>query len=323
MKKSKTRKWFESNLEWLVPMGVAGVCAIFLIAGHPSENGKYITLDGSDAQITEGTKEWIESMNEALARIMNKDQPTDAATIAANNAVGQGFYTTIDDILGRVLPDGNNDGGVGFQCSRYTAYLGTGQWSFSNIRGDYGPVNGKDVAEWLVKNYGFKYIDKPVRGAIGSGGFNTLYGHTVLLLNTNGSTLATVNDANYIPLTVATHNMDITGYRWVVPGNYEEPKPQPETPSVTPPEPAEGPSESQDDTSTIPNVSNCQKRTVRAGDTMGAIMEECGGVDWSRINQYADSWYSTIVNPGRSVYWGWTHGGVGLYAGDIIEKGGL
>ena len=38
------------------------------------------------------------------------------------------------------------------------------------------------------------------------------------------------------------------------------------------------------------------------------------------MNIYADHWYSTIVNPGKSVFYGWTHGtGYGLFANDIIE----
>lgn len=219
----KLNKWVVQNLHWLIVLGVAVLCAIFLIAGHTSENGKYITLDGSDAQIEEYTTSFIEDANEALNRVMNEDAPTDQTTIDANDdeATGQGFYTTIDDIIGRTLADGNNDGGNGWQCSRYTGYLATGKWSYSSSHPDYGPVNGKNVAEWLVKNYGFKYVDTPVKGAIGSGGFNTTYGHTAMYLYSTGTNTAMVNDANYTPLTVSTHNMNISGWVWVVPGSYE------------------------------------------------------------------------------------------------------
>lgn len=258
-KKSKLRKWFESNLEWIVVAIVALVCAIFLVAGHLSENGKYITLDGNDAQISDTTKEWIESAEEALARIMNEDRPTDDETVAENDEVGLGFYTTIEDILGRRLPDGSSP----YQCSRYTAYLATGKSVYSTSHPDYGPVNGKDVAQWLVNNYGFKYIDTPVPGAIGSGGFNTTYGHTLMLLSMTGANTALVNDANYTPLKVATHEMNISGYRWVVPGSYEptpEPTPQPS------PEPSEGPSGNKDDIT----------HTVKAGETLGGIIQAYG-----------------------------------------------
>lgn len=300
-KKSNLRKWFENNLEWIVVVVVALVCAFFLAVGHLSENGKYITLDGSDAQISNETKEWIESAEEALARIMNEDQPTDDATIAENDAVGMGFYTTIEDILARRLPDGSSP----YQCSRYTAYLATGKSIYSTAHIDYGPVNGKAVAEWLVKNYGFKYIDTPVRGAIGSGGFNTTYGHTVIALEVYGQNDVLVNDANYTPLAVATHRMNTSGYRWVVPGSYEEPKPTPQPA----PEPSEGPSDLKDGT----------LYTVQSGDTMsGLYLRYRGYVDWGDMDRWAQSWYSTIVKPGQSVYDGWQTG-VGLWAGDVIR----
>ena len=235
----KVKKFFRENLHWVIVGGVIILCAVFLIAGHTSKNGQYITLDGSDAQISEGTKEWIESANEALYRIMNESKPTDEATEDAHDEdqVGLGFYTTIEDVLGRMLQDGNNDNGIGWECSRYTGWLGTGQWSYSSANPNYGPRNGKDMAKWLVDYYGYKYIDKPVRGAIGSGGFNTLYGHTALYLYSTGENTAMVQDANYVPQTVSTHNMNIEGWVWVVPGSYNpqpEPTPTPPTPVPTP-----------------------------------------------------------------------------------------
>ena len=84
-------------------------------------------------------------------------------------------------------------------------------------------MNGKDLGYWLVKNYGWKYIETPVEGAIGSGGFNTTYGHTVMYLYSTGDNTAMVNDANYTPLKVSTHNMNISGYVWVVPKDWEPP----------------------------------------------------------------------------------------------------
>lgn len=232
----KASKWFANNLDWLILLGVAVLCAVFLVCGTKSENGS-ITLDGSDAKIEEYTTDFIEDANEALNRLMNEDVPTDQDTIDANDAEGRGFYTTIDDIIGRIEPNGNNDNGLGWQCSKYTAYLATGKREYSTVHTDYGPVNGKNVAEWLVKNYGFKYVSEPVRGAIGSGGFNTTYGHTALYLYSTGTNTAMVNDANYVPLTVSTHNMNISGWVWVVPGSYN-PTPTP-TPTPTP-EPTTG-----------------------------------------------------------------------------------
>jgi hypothetical protein len=289
----------------LILLGVALLCTIFILCGTKSENGS-ITLDGQDAKIEEYTQKYIEDANDALYRIMNQDAPTDQETIDANSgeANGQGFYTTIDDILGRREPDGNTDNGLGWQCSKYTAYLATGKREYSSTHTDYGPVNGKAVAEWLVKNYGFKYIDQPVQGAIGSGGFNTTYGHTAMYLYGTGAHTAMVNDANYVPLTVATHNMNIDGWVWVVPGSYN-PTPEP-TPTPTPtPEPAP--------------VASCKTIQVKKGDTMGKIMKNCTGrVVWgAAMSNYANSWISSKT--GRSVYYGWTHGsGYGLLAGDTI-----
>lgn len=227
----KISKWLTNNLPWLILLGVGILCTIFLLTGKPSDNG-FITLDGKDAVITDTTKQWIEDANDALARVMGT-APTDEETIKANDEpMGQGFYVDIDTIISRILPDGHNDNGNGWQCSRYTGYLATGKWSYSSAHPDYGPVNGKNVAQYLVDNYGFKYVDQPVKGAIGSGGFNTPYGHTAVYLYSTGANTAMVSDANYVPLTVNTHNLNISGWVWVVPGNYN-PEPTPE-PTPTP-----------------------------------------------------------------------------------------
>lgn len=228
------KAFFENTLAfWIVTAAIA-TCVVFLCIGVKSENGS-ITLDGKDAVISENISKAMESFEEAIYRTMNEDAPTDEETIKANEveATGQGSYTTIDDVIARRLPDGDTDNGKGWQCSKYTAYLATGKREYSTAHPDYGPVNGKDVAAYLVKYYSWQYIDKPVYGAIGSGGFNTTYGHTAMYLYSTGTNTAMVNDANYVPLTVATHNMDISGWVWVVPGNYTpEPTPIP-TPTPT------------------------------------------------------------------------------------------
>ena len=300
-------KFFKRNLHWFIVGGVTILCALFIIFGHVSENGQYITLDGNDAQIPEATTKFIEDAEAAMFRIMNEDAPTDEETIKENEEpTGQGASTSLDQVIARRKPDGDNDGGSGWQCSKYTAYLATGKKDYSSAHPDYGPVNGKDVAAYLVKNFGWKYIDKPVPGAIGSGGFNTLYGHTAMYLYATGTNTAMVNDANYSPLAVATHNMNISGWVWVVPGDYE-PDPEP-TPTPTP---------------TPTPVSSCKVINIVAGDTLGAIMKRCEGkVEWGEaMNEYARSWYSTVVRPGQSVYQGWvSSSGVGLFAGDTIER---
>ena len=220
--------FIKEYIHWFVVGGVALLCALFIIFGHPSADGKYITLDSSDVQIPETTKKFIEDAEAAMYRIMNENAPTDEETIKEYEngieEVGLGGQT-INTVIGRRLSDGDTDGGKGWQCSKYTAYLATGKREYSYSHPDYGPVNGKDIAAWLVKNFGWKYSD-PVEGAIGSGGFNTQYGHTAMYLYSTGSNTAMVNDANYVPLTVATHNMNIDGWVWVVPGDYTPPAPE-------------------------------------------------------------------------------------------------
>lgn len=294
---TKLAKLFTSHIALFIWFGVALLCTIFILAGTRADNGS-ITLDGKDAQIEEYTEKFIENANDALYRIMNEDAPTDEETIKANEEVqGLGGSTTLNTVISRRLPDGNNDNGKGWQCSKYTAYLATGKREYSSTHPDYGPVNGKDVASWLVKNYGWKYIETPVEGAIGSGGFNTTYGHTAMYLYSTGSNSAMVNDANYVPLTVSTHNMNISGWVWVVPDDYTQtPKPDPAP------------------------VSSCTTWKLERGDTLSKIMKTCKGyVNWSEMNAYAKHWYSTYYRPNQSVYSGWnSDAGVGLYAGDTI-----
>lgn len=306
---SRLLNWLSNHIAFWIVLGVALLCWAFIVNGTQAENGG-ITLDGKNAKIEQYTEDFIKNANSRLDEMMNNEPATDEETINANNKeeVGLGFSTSIDQILGRRLPDGDNDNGNGWQCSKYTAYLATGRREYSSAHPDYGPVNGKDVADWLVRNYGFKYIDNPVAGAIGSGGFNTLYGHTVMFLYSTGANTAMVNDANYTPLRVATHSMNISGYKWVVPGDYT-PKPTP-TPTPTP-SPAPAP------------AAYCESIDVVSGDTMGAIMSRCEGyIEYGEVmDAYAQSWFSTKVAPGQSVYDGWhSSSGVGLYAGDTIER---
>lgn len=260
-------KFIKRNLHWFIVGGVTILCALFIIFGHTSENGQYRTLDGNDAQIPEATTKFIEDAEDAMYRIMNEDAPTDETTVEEykdgfEDDEGLGGSTTLDTVIARRKPDGDNDGGRGWQCSKYTAYLATGKKDYSSAHPDYGPVNGKNVAAWLHDNFGWKYVDTPVKGAIGSGGFNTLYGHTAMFLYWVGTNVAMVNDANYTPLTVSTHTMNTSGWVWVVPPDYT-PDPEP-TPTPTP-TPAPTPTPSED-----------VSYTVRLGDTLGAIIRANG-----------------------------------------------
>ena len=71
-----------------------------------------------------------------------------------------------------------------------------------------------------------------------------------------------------------------------------------------------------------PAVDTCKVRTVKKGDTMGAIMKECEGkIVWgAAMNEYAQHWYSTTFKKYLTVYDGWASPvGYGLFAGDTIE----
>lgn len=233
----KINNFIVNNLHWLIVTGVAVLCAIFLITGQKAEDGS-ITLNGKNAEIQDYTNKFIEDANAAIYRITNEDVPTDEETINeyknGGDARGLGGSATLETVIGRREPDGFNDDGKGLQCSKYTAYLATGRMEYSYTHPDYGPVNGKNVAQWLVDNFGWKYIDEPVTGAIGSGWFNTLYGHTAMFLYWMNDGTAMVNDANYVPLTVATHPINASDWVWVVPGDYiPDPTPTP-TPTPTP-----------------------------------------------------------------------------------------
>lgn len=229
---TKIKDFLMNHLALWIWLDVAVLCTLFIIFGTTAEDGT-ITINGKPAKIEEYTEKFIEESNEALYRLMEVDAPTDEETIKEyEDGVGLGGSVTLEQVIARRLPDGDNDNGKGWQCSKYTAYLATGKREYSTVHPDYGPVNGKDVAGWLVKNFGWKYIDQPVEGAIGSGGFNTKYGHTAMYLYSTGNNTAMVNDANWTPLKVATHNMNISGWVWVVPSDYQ-PDPEP-TPEPTP-----------------------------------------------------------------------------------------
>lgn len=257
----KVSKFINDNLAFLTILLVCLICVTFICVGTVSDGG-FITLNGEDADIKPYTEEFIEDANAALNRIMNEDQPSESAEGVSSD--GQGFYTTISDILARRLPDGNDDNGKGWQCSKYAAYLATGKREYSTAHPDYGPVHGKNMAAYLVNNFGFKYIDHPVEGAIGSGGFNTTYGHTAMYLYSTGTNTAMVNDANYIPLKVSTHNMNIAGWVWVVPSSYN---PTP-TPAPTP-EPTPQPT--------------ADEYVVKKGDTLGQIVKDLHWCDGCKL----------------------------------------
>lgn len=311
-KKSSFINFISDRIALLILVGVSALCAVFMITGTKSENGS-ITLDGSNAKIQDYTEKFIEDANEALYRVMNVDAPTDDKTIAEfEDATGQGSATSIEDVIGRMLPDGNNDGGKGWQCSKYTGYLATGKREYSKSHPDYGPVNGKDVAAWLVKNYGWKYTNTPVKGAIGSGGFNTTYGHTAMYLYSTGNSTAMVNDANWTPLKVGTHNMSISGWVWVVPGDYKESKKKTNTDKKKKEDSSKKTTSSNTKTTNTTNKTSTSYYIVQKGDTLGSIAYRMGWYNGNGMfgnNGYAQGLAERngivnrgIIYPGTTIY---------------------
>lgn len=70
-------------------------------------------------------------------------------------------------------------------------------------------------------------------------------------------------------------------------------------------------------------ISGCALWNVERGDTMSKIMMDCEStLHYGEVMEnYAKSWYSLFIKPNQSVYDGWKSStGVGLYAGDTIEK---
>lgn len=303
---TRIKKALTNNLAIIVVLLSVLVCGLFIVGGNRNSDGS-ITLDGSSPDIKDYTKKVVEDFDSAIYRIMNESPATDESTISAN-AMGLGGYsTTLEQVKARRLPDGDNDGGRGWQCSKYAAYLATGKKDYSEAHPDYGPVHGKDMANYLVNYFGWKYTSEPVEGAIGSGGFNTLYGHTAMFLYWTGNNTAMVNDANFVPLTVDTHNMNVSGWVWVVPGDYNEDAPTPE-PSPAP-------------TPVAPVSKSCDRWTLSRGDTLGKIMLACEGrLEYgAAMQEYAKQWVDEQT--GVVVFDGWrSYYGIGLYEGHTIVK---
>lgn len=150
------------------------------------------------------------------------------------------------------------------------------------------------AGDWLVFNGG-QY------GHVGMALGPVVNGYVALLGENQGGAYCQGGGAATNIINISIRNL-IGGYR---PKAYIKPAPKPE-PTPTP----------------APAEDKCKKREVVKGDTLGKIMKECQGkIQWgAAMNDYASHWYSTKINPGKTVFYGWTHGtGYGLYAKDIIE----
>ncbi len=90
---------------------------------------------------------------------------------------------------------------------------------------DYGPCNGNQIVDYLCNNYGFVRCGK-IAGAIFSYESGQ-YGHTGMVVDPDNNI---VNDANWTPLTVSTHylNLDAVGAIYCCPPDMLPPEPTPE-----------------------------------------------------------------------------------------------
>lgn len=169
--------------------------------------------------------------------------------------VGQGADV---NPLTRRLPDGTWFG----QCTRYAWYLGSGIKMNYAPHPDYGPCDGKAMVDFLVNKLGWVRCSKQ-NGAIFAYSAGA-YGHTGMVVDADKNI---VNDANWSPLQVSTHylNLDAVGAVYACPKSMletEKPKPAPVStnPTSTP--------------QTVP--SNEVSYTYKSGDTFGQVILNLG-----------------------------------------------
>ncbi len=199
--------------------------------------------------------------------------------IAFDDVSGQGADTSP---LNRILPDGHNDNGKGWQCSKYSWYLATGITMNYAPHPDYGPVNGNAMVDYLIQKLGWVECAK-MDGAIFS--YNTgAYGHTGVVKDAKNNI---VNDANWTPLKVGTHylNLDAVRARYACPKSMlvsntttEQKTPQTANAAVVAPKPA-----------STPAVSNEPRLIYRKGEMVVPLRKV--DYDGRKLRQYDDQYY--------------------------------
>ena len=138
----KVKKFFISAIPYLVVAGTALICALFFLLGTKTEDGTY-TLDGKPAQISESTKEWMESAEEAYSKIVYASRPV-PALLADGSTIDVPTIESIDD---PVIEVKTGEGGRGSYV-----YAPTG--TFNEFK-DYTIGKCWDVDGW----YGSQCVD--------------------------------------------------------------------------------------------------------------------------------------------------------------------
>lgn len=230
---------FTDGMSTVVMLGgiIAGIATYY---GRAMKNAmNFFNLSTEVKPVGEQNYEQIASDVKAAAKELadkitpwftaNEEQTAlEAAFEAEEVEVGQGADV---NPLTRRLPDGNNDNGKGWQCSKYAWYLASGIRMNYAPSPDFGPCDGNAMVDYLINKLGWVKCGK-INGAIFS--YNTgAYGHTGMVVDAANNM---VNDANWTPLAVSTHylNLDGVGATYCCPKSMlEQPKPVAPTPSVT------------------------------------------------------------------------------------------
>lgn len=343
----KAKNLIIENLHWFTVGGVAALIALFLIFGHPNEDG-FIVVGGSSVIIEESTEEFIKEAQEALITYAETAVP--AVIENADGTLTEIEAPTVESIDGGEIfnsencPEGEECGLGAYiyaptdtyehfkdytygKCWNIDGYAGSQCWDLSSLHA-MNYTNDKRVFStcgtgaakgmWACKeqNAGTEYdlvysvYDTHV-GDIAVFGGGT-WGHTGVIAGpvVNGyvALLGQNQGGSACPGGGAATNIINISVKDFLGAFHPKTYVDPE-PTPPSPEPVPEP------------ISNCQRWTLVWGDTLGKIMKTCEGkIEWGEaMNLYAQSWVDEST--GRTVFEGWsTYPGIGLYAGHVITK---
>lgn len=308
-------KDYKSN-KW-IQMLVVFFISIFLGSG--------VTLTIKDGEITIQTKSTIELSTEQIPAILDDRTQLDVPTV---EEIDGGKLMDEYEDLGAIeifdtsTPEAFKDATLG-KCVRANNKYGSQcvslarsfWWSYANRDvSTCGTGMAKGMMKCAGENAGEDFLilwkenvqtiqagdwlifDGGEFGHVGMALGSPNNGYVALLGENQGGHSCAGGGSSTNIINISLKNF-IGGYR---PKAYIKPEPKPEP---------------------IP-ISKCIEWGVKRGDTMSKIMLECEGtiVYGEPMNDYAKTWFSTIIKPNQSVYEGWiSPSGVGLYAGDLIE----